>query len=60
MSYLRERLQNFVDRERAIIKWVAEGRKGMATAGLNTKPTINLTLLKELEIMLRDTKDLDE
>lgn len=54
---LRERLQHFVDREKAIIEWVETVRKGMATAGANTKPTMNRTLLKELELILRDTKE---
>ena len=49
---LRERLTDFVQRERGLRDWVAGGRKGQS---VGREPSITPSVLRELEHMLRDT-----
>ena len=54
MNKLRQRLTDFVSKERALQEWAAGNRrKGMST-GQYSK--ISPSVLKELERMLRDTQ----
>ena len=52
-SSLRSRLTGFVERERGLLDWSEGGRKGQS---VGRQPSVNRSVLKELERMLRDAE----